>query len=529
LIKRTLLIERDPHQTRVAVLENDRLAEVALERHRNRGLVGNIYQGRVTRVLPGMQAAFVDLGLERDAFLYVSDAVMDDETATEERPEDEAAASAADGDLADEVLDTGVAVDGAAIGGVNGATGEGAAVRPSIVDLLRQGQEILVQVRKDALSGKGARVSAHVTLPSRYLVLLPGSPHLGISRRITDETERERLRAILAEHKPPGAGLIARTEAEGRSREELEADVALLQATWAAIERRAAAARAPSLIHGDLGLALRAARDLYGADFDALWVDGEDLYEEIVEFLAPSQPELVARVKLDARDTGLFERFGVNKEIEAALESKVWLRSGGYLVINPTEALVAIDVNTGKFVGRDSLEETIFRTNMEAVREVVRQIRIRDLGGIIVIDLIDMETEAHRAAVFALLEAELERDRSRTRVLNISEFGLVELTRKRSRSDLLSQLAQPCPYCHGSGRVKSVSTVCLELRREVLDHRRRSPRGGGLLVRAHPEVVAALEGEERAVLNELESRLGGKVLLRGDPQLHHEQFDVLEL
>jgi ribonuclease G len=514
LIKKTLLIERDPHQTRVAVLENDRLAEVALERHRQRGLVGNLYKGRVTRVLPGMQAAFVDLGLERDAFLYVSDAVVDDETAIDGQPERDPAAGAEeeDGDDADDVLE-----------GANGAA------RPSIVDLLKQGQEIVVQVRKDALHGKGARVSAHITLPSRYVVFLPNSSHLGVSRRILDGAERARLREILAEQKPPGAGLIARTEAERSSREELEADVAFLGALWSTIERRAAEVRAPSLLHGDLGLALRAVRDMYGDDFDALWVDGEELYEEVVEFLAGSQPELAARVKLDERETGLFERFGVDSEIEAALESKVWLRSGGYLVINPTEALVAIDVNTGKYVGRDSLEETIFRTNLEAVREIVRQIRIRDLGGIIVIDLIDMEMEEHREAVFALLEAELERDRSRSRVLNISEFGLVELTRKRSRSDLLTQLAEPCPYCRGSGRVKSTSTVCLDVRREVLEHRRRSPRAGDLLVRAHPDVVAALEGEERAVLDELQGRLGGKVLLRGDAQLHHEQFDLLEL
>jgi len=508
-MKKTLLIERDPHQTRVAVLENDRLAEVSLERHRHRGRVGNLYQGRVTRVLPGMQAAFVDLGLERDAFLYVSDAVVDDELGLDARGEQDGA------EPIDEEEDAGTRV-------------EPAESRPSIGDVLKTGQEIVVQVRKDALHGKGARVSAHVTLPSRYLVLLPASPHLGISRRIQDEDERGRLRELLAALQPPGAGLIARTEAEGASREDLEADVALLTNLWGGIERRAAVARAPSLLHGDLGLALRAVRDVFGGDFDALLVDGEELYEEVVEFLAPSQPELVHRVQLDARDVGLFERFGVDKEIEAALESKVWLRSGGYLVINPTEALVAIDVNTGKFVGRDNLEETIFRTNLEAVREIVRQIRIRDLGGIIVIDLIDMETEEHRKEVFALLESELERDRSRTRVLNISEFGLVELTRKRSRSDLLTQLAQSCPYCHGSGRVKSTSTVCLDLRREVLRHRRRSPRSG-LLLRAHPDVVAALEGDERAVLDDLESRLGGKVLLRGDPQLHHEQFDVLEL
>jgi ribonuclease G len=508
LIKKTMLIERDPHQTRIAVLENDRLAEVSLERHRRRGLVGNLYKGRVTRVLPGMQAAFVDLGLERDAFLYVSDALVDDEMGDDGgRSEREPPQPLGDED-----------------GGVVAAV----AAAPSIVDVLKAGQEIVVQVRKDALSGKGARVSAHVTLPSRYLVLLPGSSHLGISRRIQDEAERDRLRQLLHDLQPPGAGLIARTEAEGRSHEDLAADVAFLTALWSTIERRATTARAPSLLHGDVGLALRAARDIFGADFESLWVDSEELYEEVVEFLAPSQPELVARVQLDERETGLFERFGVDKELAAALESKVWLRSGGYLVIHPTEALVAIDVNTGKFVGRDSLEETIFRTNLEAVREIVRQVRIRDLGGIIVLDLIDMETEAHRQAVFAALEAELEKDRARTRVLNISEFGLVELTRKRSRSDLLSQLQEPCPYCRGSGRLKSISTLCLELRREVLKHRRPSPRSG-LLVRAHPELVAALEGEERAILDDLEGRLGGKVLLRGDPQLHHEQFDVLEL
>jgi ribonuclease G len=517
LIKKTLLIERDPHQTRVAALENDRLAEVALERHRQRGLVGNLYKGRVTRVLPGMQAAFVDCGLERDAFLYVSDAVIDDDGAMEGRSERDGGGSGGAGDDDGNVDD-------------DSDDQDEAASPPSIVDLLKQGQEIVVQVRKDPLANKGARVSAHITLPSRYLVLLPGSAHLGISRRIQDETERARLRGILAERKPPSAGLIARTEAEGRPAEDLAADAAFLASLWSAIERRAAVARAPSLLHGDLGLALRAVRDLFGADFDALWVDSEELYEEVVEFLVQMQPELVARVQLDARETGLFQRFGVNQEIAAALESKVWLRSGGYLVINPTEALVAIDVNTGKYVGRDSLEETIFRTNMEAVREIVRQIRIRDLGGIIVIDLIDMEEAAHREAVFALLESELERDRSRTRVLNISEFGLVELTRKRSRSDLLTQLAQSCPYCRGSGRVKSTGTVCLDLRREVLEWRRRSPRSsGGLLVRAHPEVVAALEGEERAVLDELETRLGAKVLLRGDSQLHHEQFDILDL
>ena len=491
-------MERDPHQTRIAVLEDDRLAEIFLESHRHRGLVGSVFLGRVIRVLPGMQAAFVDLGLSRDAFLYVSDAAVgEDDTAVE----------------SGEALETGdLRVD----------------AEPSIEDLLRVGQEILVQVRKDSIANKGARVSAQITLPSRYAVLVPRSKQLGISRRIEDEAERERLLALLEELKPEDAGLIARTEAEGRGREELAQDITLLLSSWEEISARAESNAAPCLVHGDVSLISRAVRDLFNQDYSALWADSEEAYEEIAELLARTQPELLGTVRLDDHELGLFERFGVDKEIEAALESKVWLRSGGYLVINPTEALVAIDVNTGRFVGKDSLEDTIFRTNLEAVREIVRQIRLRDLGGILVLDLIDMEEEAHRVEVFEFLEEELKKDRSRTRVLNISEFGLVELTRKRSRSNLRSLLTRACPHCKGSGTIRSVRTVCLDLRREVLKRPRLAP-DTELLLRVHPEVADALHGGERAILEELEGLLEGRVLVRGDPELHHEHFDVFEL
>jgi len=503
-----MLVESDAHQTRIAVLEEDRPTEVFVERHRHRGVVGNLYLGRVTRVLPGMQAAFVDIGLERDAFLYVSDAGASLTTLEElESGESEVA----DFEPRDEA--------------------------PTIDELLKAGQELLVQVIKDPLPNKGARVSTQVTLPGRYLVLLPTVRHLGVSRRIEDEEERQRLRGILEELQIPGApagaggpcpyGLIVRTAGEGKSREELEPDLAYLSTLWLRLRDTAAAAGAPTLIHSDLDLARRVVRDLFSPSFSVLWVDGEETFQRIVEFLDQVQPGLAARVRLHRQEGSLFERFGVEEEIAAALRSKVWLKSGGYIVINPTEALVAIDVNTGRYVGQHNLEDTVLRTNLEAVREIVRQIRLRDLGGIIVIDLIDMVEQEHRDRVFAALADELRKDRSKNKVLNISDFGLVELTRKRSRTNLERLFTQPCPYCEGSGRIQSLSTICLNLRRELL-RLDRPPLERELLLRVHPDVARALQGEERAILDELERELGVPVLLRGDPELHHERFDILE-
>ncbi len=497
-----MLIESDPHQTRIAVLEDDRLTEIFVERHRHRGLVGNVYKGRVTRVLPGMQAAFVDVGLERDAFLYVSDVAADVE-AMEDLELDDARSE----DL--------------------GAHPQSSPT-PSIDDLLKAGQEIIVQVVKDPLPNKGARISTHVTLPGRYLVLLPTVRHFGVSRRIEDETERERLLGILHQLPVSSGGLIVRTAGEGKGREEFESDLVYLSKLWEKIRQRAGRVSAPTLLHQDLDLALRVVRDLLRSDFAVLWVDGEETYERIVEFLDQVQPGLVAKVKLFRQRATLFEQFGIEEQIEAALKSKVWLKSGGYIVINPTEALVAIDVNTGRFVGQNNLEETVLQTNLEAVQEIVRQIRLRDLGGIIVIDLIDMVEAAHREEVFASLESEIRKDRAKTKVLNISEFGLVEITRKRSRANLERLLTQPCPYCSGRGRVKSIATICLNLRKELL-HLRGRIGNSELLLRVHPEIARALQQEERAIFDELERSLGVHLLLQSDPELHHERFDVVEV
>ena len=496
-----MLVESDPYQTRIAVLEDDRLTEIFVERHLQRGVVGNVYKGRVSRVLPGMQAAFVDIGLERDAFLYVSD-VIDHLEVFEE-------------------LEDGASED------VQASAGNG--VPHTIDELLKAGQEIVVQATKDPLPNKGARVSTQITLPGRYLVMLPTVRHLGVSRRIEEEAERVRLRELIDELAArSGTGWIVRTAGEGKGSEEFEADRVYLSGLWKRIRERAERAGAPTLLHQDLDLALRVVRDLVSASYSVIWVDGEDTYERIVDFLDQVQPALVGRVKLDRQEVGLFERFGIESEIEAALKSKVWLKSGGYLVINPTEALVAIDVNTGRFVGRHNLEDTALRTNLEAIEEVVRQIRLRDLGGIIVLDLIDMVEKEHREEVFEALERELRKDRAKYKVLSISEFGLVEITRKRSRTNLERLLTQPCPYCGGGGRVKSVTTLCLALRREALKLR-GTLSSRELLLRVHPEVARALQKEEKAVVEELERALAVAILIQGDPKLHHESFDILEV
>jgi len=506
-----MLVESDPHQTRIAVLEADRLTEIYIERRQLRGVVGNIYKGRVTRVLPGMQAAFVDIGLERDAFLYVSDVVELD-------------------GVEDEPMPAGLAVS--ADGGPDGGPLAEAAAVPverSIEELLQDGQELLVQVTKDPLHNKGARVTTHVTLPSRYLVLVPSMRHLGVSRRIEDEVERERLRQVLEELRAGDYGLIVRTVGESRSREELAADRDYLLGLWNRILESASRVRAPTLIHRDLDLSLRVVRDSFNEEFTVLWVEGEETYQRIVEFLDQVQPALASRVKLEEREGTLFDRFDIDQEIEAALGTKVWLESGGYLVINQTEALVAIDVNTGRYVGSRSLEETVLTTNLEAVREIVRQIRLRDLSGILIVDLIDMSEQGHRDQVFAALEEELKRDRAKSKVLQISEFGVVEITRKRSHANLERSLTRSCPYCRGAGRIKTTSTICLQIRAEVLRRARRGDAARELLLRVHPEVSSALQNGERAVLDELERSVGSTILLRSDPELHRERFDLSEL
>lgn len=487
-----LLVERDPHQTRVALLEEDRLAELFVERHRDRGVVGNVYKGRVKRVLPGMQAAFLDVGLDRDAFLYVDD--VRETYGDMEEPE-------------------------------SSETERGEAPIP-IEDLLRPGAEVLVQVAKDPVPSKGARVTTHLSFPGRLLVFAPLGRHRGVSKRIEDPEERSRLRDLLADL-PPG-GWIVRTAAEGDARDALESDARALLERWEGVRERAEEATAPSLVGRELDLALRVVRDRFGPEFSMLWVEGDEIYEELVELLEAMDPSLVDKVRRHRRETPLFESFDLEEAIEEALRPKVWLKSGGYLVIQPTEALVAIDVNTGRFVGGEDLDRTILKTNLEAIREIVRQIRLRNLGGILVLDLIDMTVPAHREQVFDALENELRRDRARSRILAISEFGLVEVTRKRSRPSLERMLTAPCPYCLGEGRIRSVTTIVLSIRRDLLT--RGVPHGAReLLLRAHPDVAAAFQGEGRSVAEEVQRRLGVTLLVRSDPGLHHERFEILEV
>lgn len=483
-MNRELLVEGDPHQTRLAVLEDGRLVEFFVERHRGRGLAGNIYKGRVRRVLPGMRAAFVDLGLARDGYLYV-----------EEMAGDEAETPGA---------------------------------------IPRRGEQVVVQIAREGLADKGPRITTEITLPGRCLVLTPMAGKLGISRRIEDPEERTRLKTMALElwgDALEETGCIVRTAAAGAPAEDLAREHEVLVDVWREIEGRAAACAAPALVHQEEELAVRVIRDHFGEDFGALLVDGADAHRVIREYLGRVQPELLTRLERSRR--GLFDRYRIDAGVEAALEPEAPLPSGGHLVINQTEALVAIDVNSGRDVGAGAaggvgnFRDTVLRTNLEAVTEAVGQIRLRDLSGILVIDLIDMESEEDRRTVFERLEAELRKDRARKRVLEISEFGLVQLTRQRRRENLERALMGPCPTCRGRGRIKSVATICLELRRTCLAHAGRGCRQ--VAVRVHPAVLDGLSGSESDVLDGMQGAFEVPILLRADPDLHPEHFVVTEI
>jgi ribonuclease G len=397
-----------------------------------------------------------------------------------------------------------------------------------ISDLLKQGQEIIVQIAKEPLGKKGARITSHIALPGRYLVYMPTLDHTGVSRKIASAEERARLRHLVSEAKGTGGGgFIVRTAAGGAAPEDVKADVEFLMRTWAEIKARSEQRKAPSLLHRDLNLVERILRDYISPDFNAIWVDTEEEFAKVVEFMSRFQPGLANRVKLYTKETPVFEEFGIQQEIDKGLRPKVWLKSGGYIVINHTEALVAIDVNTGKFVGKGStrLEDTIVRTNLEAVKEIVRQMRLRDLGGIIIIDFIDMEERRNREKVMAALEDALRADRAPSKVLRFNEFGLVAITRKRTKQALERTLCQPCPYCTGSGMVKSIPTLCYEIQTEA---RKMAPEldAVSLTLRVHPEISKALKTRESGLIEELERWTKKSVIIQADPTLHWEQYDI---
>jgi ribonuclease G len=394
--------------------------------------------------------------------------------------------------------------------------------------MLKQGQEIIVQIAKEPLGKKGARITSHVALPGRYLVYMPTLDHNGISRKIVSAEERSRLRHLVNDAKgSAGGGFIVRTAAASAPPEDVRTDVEFLTKTWAEIKSRSEQRKAPSLLHRDLNLVERILRDYITPDYGAIWVDTEEEFTKVVDFMSRFQPAMVNRVKLYGKDAPIFEEFGIQQEIDKGLRPKVWLKSGGYIVINHTEALVAIDVNTGKFVGKGSnrLEDTIVRTNLEAVKEIVRQMRLRDLGGIIIIDFIDMEERRNREKVMAALEDALRADRAPSKMLRFNEFGLIAITRKRTKQALERTLCQPCPYCTGSGMVKSVPTLCYEIQTEA---RKMAPEivSGSITLRVHPEIAKALKTREASLVDELEHWTKKSIIIQADPTLHWEQYDI---
>jgi ribonuclease G len=531
-----MIISSSAHETRVAILEEDQVAEIFIERERSRGVVGNLYKGRVSKVLPGMQSAFVDLGLERDGFLYVSDVVEAFEELDRLETDEE---------------DSPPTSQGSNGGGVAGAAHHGRAPGPSrfggrrdrdrekgpepkIEELLKEGQEIIVQVAKEPLGTKGARLTSHATMPGRFLVFMPTVDHVGVSRKIDSREERSRLRGIVREFREQtgfSGGVIIRTAAAGRPTEDIVSDLSYFHRVWTEIREKADSSRAPAVVYREPSLVGKLLRDLLTEEFAAIRIDSEAEYRRVLELVERIMPSLAPKVKLYQKDYPIFEEYGVQAEIDRALRSKVWLKSGGSIVINQTEALVAIDVNTGRYVGKKTagrLEDTILKTNLEAVKEIVRQVRLRDLGGIIVLDFIDMEEKKNRQKVLQAVEQELRKDRAPSKALQVSDFGLVIITRKRVKQSLERVLTEPCPYCAGSAVIKSSSTICYEILSEVkkisadLD-------GQSLVLRVNPDIARALRDEERAAFKDLKQAINREIVVRPDVQLHHEQYDLMAI
>jgi ribonuclease G len=483
-----ILFTASIHEARAAVVENGVLHEVYLERASRRGLISNIYKGRVSRVLPGMQAAFIEIGLERTAFLHASD-IFD--------PRHE-------------------------------GTGIEAPRTENIRTLVAEGNEILVQVVKDPLGTKGARLTTYITLPSRYLVYMPQGRGVGVSARIEDESERERLRAAVRAGVEPeeSAGYIVRTAAEDASPEALRADMIYLRKLWEFVREKGLRTQPGQLVHADLPLHLRILRDLLRPEVDRVLIDQPSAYREMQEFASTFMPDVLPRIELYAAGRPVFELHNVEEEIQRALDRKVSLKSGGYLILDQTEAMTTIDVNTGAFVGHRNLEETIFRTNLEAAVTIARQLRLRNLGGIIIIDFIDMEEPEHRRQVIQALERALSDDHVKTNISSVSPLGLVEMTRKRTRESLEHLLCQPCPTCEGRGFVKTAETVCYEVFREIVRQARQF-ECQQLMVLAHQDVIERLLDEESSALGELELNTGKPIRLQTESLYSVDQYDVV--
>lgn len=501
-----ILIHVRPNLTRVAYVEDGVLSDLKIERQESPTLVGSIFKGKVVRVLPGMQAAFVDIGLDRAAFLYVADVRNDLQGEPRIYLDDE------DDD------------------GESGSDSDSQGPRVSIQDLLREGQVILAQVSKDPLGTKGARITTHISLAGRHVVYMPTVAHLGISRKIADEEERERLRKIVREINPDG-GVIIRTACEGASKEELKMDLDYLGRLWADVEKAYEKRKTPGLVHPEIDVELRALRDLLSPKVERVIVDDPKSHKKVLAFINQFMPKHDKSVVLHTGPQPLFDMYDIDLEISRAMGRKVWLKSGGYIVIDEAEALVVVDVNTGRFVGKKDLEDTILKTNIEATKEIAHQLRIRNCGGIIIIDFIDMEKPTHREKVLTQLESELRTDLAKTTIVSMSELGLLEMTRKRTRPSLVSSLCEPCSYCEGKGYIKRKETVAQEifmsLEREVI--RAGSKEAKTAVVHCHSAVADWIYAEEQEALEVIEGRIQRPVVFKVEPHYHIEQFEIYSL
>ena len=488
-----VLINITPQETRVAAVENGVLQEVHIERTQSKGIVGNIYLGKVVRILPGMQAAFIDIGLERTAFLHAADIDYREENDHN---------------------------------GFNNTEPQ-----PAISELLKEGEDLVVQVLKDPLGTKGARLTTQTSIPARYLVYLPASKHIGVSQKIEQVEDRERLRAIvfdLVENETIEGGFIVRTAADSATEEELQLDVRFLSKVWRRVQDRMKTTTAPALLHEDIPLAMRTMRDLVSDNVEKVRIDSKESYQKAVNFAKDLIPEVVDRIEYYPGERPIFDLYSVEDEIQRALENHVPLKSGGYLVIEQTEAMTTVDVNTGGFIGRKTLEETLFKTNLEAAQAIARQLRLRNIGGIIIIDFIDMEDAEHRRQVMRALDKALAKDRIKTFVTEMSTLGLVEITRKRTRESLERVLCEPCPVCKGRGMQKTPQTVCYEIFREILREARQFEIDG-FLVLASQVVIDMLLDEEATALADLQEFIGKPIRLQVEAMYHQEERDVVLL
>ena len=488
-----IVVNSTREETRVALIEGGQLVELYIERSKDTSLIGNIYKGKVIRVLPGMQSAFVDIGLQKAAFLYVKDVFL-----------------CFDSSIFGEEIDT-----------------ESEPIHHPIEEMLQEGEDILLLVSKDPIGSKGARGTSYITLPGRYLVLMPMFDHVGVSRRIRDEDEKKRLKEYIESIKPKGLGFIVRTASEGKE-DALKKDMDFLIRLWENIQKKSSTTTSPALLYSDLNIILRSVRDLFSNEVSQFIIDNKSEYKGTLDFVQTYFPSLTNKIVYYEGAEPIFDYYGIEHEISRTLERRVWLKSGGYIVIDQTEALTSIDVNTGKYVGEANLEETILKINLESVKEIAYQIRLRNLGGIIIVDFIDMDKEEHRAKLFQAFKEVMDKDRVKSMILQISELGLIEMTRKRVRESLERILCDTCQYCKGRGLVKSPTTICYEIFR-ALRNLGEYHSGSKIVVTVHSSVADLLLDEEREGLEAIERTYNFKVIVKSDRNLHQEYHEITVL